>query len=157
MELSEKLRMLRLEAGRRRGLARALTQSEVVLAMRDLPAGGISQSYLSQLEQGQRVHLSARSRERLARFFGVHPGYLVSDDQPGDEPATLPFALSHPQAHHTLARLAAHPREPHIWPLVNHLLDLPEDEFRRFHELLTGSVPGAPFAPGRPAPATVER
>jgi hypothetical protein len=31
------------------------------------------------LESGRRVHLTASSRALLARFFKVHPGYLVSD------------------------------------------------------------------------------
>ncbi|MBX5451952.1 helix-turn-helix domain-containing protein [Thermogemmatispora sp.] len=39
----------------------------------------ISQAYLSQLESGKRVHLTASTRDLLARFFKVHPGYLVSD------------------------------------------------------------------------------
>ena len=39
----------------------------------------ISQSYLSLIEKGTRPHLSHESRQLLARFFKVHPGYLVSD------------------------------------------------------------------------------
>src|SRR6202012_2648915 len=39
----------------------------------------MSQAYLSQLEAGKRVHLTASSRDLLSRFFKVHPGYLVSD------------------------------------------------------------------------------
>src|SRR5205807_1836980 len=38
-----------------------------------------SQSYLSQVESGARPHLTERTRLLLARFFKVHPGYLVSD------------------------------------------------------------------------------
>ena len=39
----------------------------------------ISQSYLSQIENGQRPHLTNDTRLLLAKFFKVHPGYLVSD------------------------------------------------------------------------------
>src|SRR5438045_4666169 len=39
----------------------------------------ISQAYLSQLESAKRLHLTASSLTLLARFFKVHPGYLVSD------------------------------------------------------------------------------
>jgi transcriptional regulator with XRE-family HTH domain len=40
---------------------------------------GISQSYLSQIESGARPHLTHRTRQSLARFFKVHPGFLVDD------------------------------------------------------------------------------
>jgi len=52
---------------------------EVVTSMRDELQESLSQAYLSQLESGRRVHLTASSRALLARFFKVHPGYLVSD------------------------------------------------------------------------------
>ena len=41
----------------------------------------ISQSYLSQIESGARPHLTNSSRMLLARFFKVHPGYLVDDPE----------------------------------------------------------------------------
>jgi transcriptional regulator with XRE-family HTH domain len=41
----------------------------------------ISQSYLSLIEKGSRKHLSNESRQLLARFFKVHPGYLVDDPE----------------------------------------------------------------------------
>jgi transcriptional regulator with XRE-family HTH domain len=41
----------------------------------------ISQSYLSQIENGARPHLTNSSRMLLARFFKVHPGYLVDDPE----------------------------------------------------------------------------
>jgi transcriptional regulator with XRE-family HTH domain len=57
-----------------------MTQKEVVEAMKEeLEGKTISQGYLSQLESSKRVHLTASSRDLLARFFKVHPGYLVSD------------------------------------------------------------------------------
>ena len=41
----------------------------------------LSQSYLSQLESGARPHLTNTSRLLLAKFFKVHPGYLVDDPE----------------------------------------------------------------------------
>jgi transcriptional regulator with XRE-family HTH domain len=79
MELREKLIQLRMRAGESRGLGRPMTQVEVTTALRDELGQSLSQAYLSQLERGKRVHLSNTSREALARFFQVHPGYLVSD------------------------------------------------------------------------------
>src|SRR5207237_420837 len=35
--------------------------------------------YLSQIESGARPHLTSTTRVLLARFFRVHPGYLVDD------------------------------------------------------------------------------
>ena len=41
----------------------------------------LSQSYLSQIESGRRPHLTNTTRLLLARFFKVHPGYLVEDPE----------------------------------------------------------------------------
>src|SRR5947209_15249739 len=79
MNLSEKIKHLREVEGDMRGMGRAMTQMEVVRAMQDELAETISQAYLSQLENGKRVHLTASTRDLLARFFKVQPGYLVSD------------------------------------------------------------------------------
>jgi transcriptional regulator with XRE-family HTH domain len=79
MQLREKLVQLRALAGEQRGLGRPMTQVEVAEALRSELGRPFSQAYLSQLERGKRVHLSNTSREALARFFQVHPGYLVSD------------------------------------------------------------------------------
>jgi transcriptional regulator with XRE-family HTH domain len=79
VELREKLVQLRALAGERRGLGRPMTQVEVARALRFELGLSLSQAYLSQLERGKRVHLSNTSREALARFFQVHPGYLVND------------------------------------------------------------------------------
>src|SRR6266700_7188798 len=79
MNLAEKLKHLREVEGELRGLNRPMTQTEVVQAMREELHESISQAYLSQLESGKRVHLTASSRDLLANFFKVHPGYLVSD------------------------------------------------------------------------------
>jgi transcriptional regulator with XRE-family HTH domain len=79
MNLAEKIKHLREVEGELRDLNRAMTQVEVVRAMQEELNDHISQAYLSQLESGKRVHLTASSRDLLARFFKVHPGYLVSD------------------------------------------------------------------------------
>jgi hypothetical protein len=79
MTLGQKLRQLRHLEGELRGLGRELTQSELVRAIRRELGKTISQPYLSLIEKGTRRHLSQESRQLLARFFKVHPGYLVSD------------------------------------------------------------------------------
>jgi transcriptional regulator with XRE-family HTH domain len=88
MKLCDKIRYLREVEGQLRGLGRAMTQGEVVRAVREEmgDAGGakgangtLSQSYLSQIESGARPHLTNTTRLLLARFFKVHPGYLVDD------------------------------------------------------------------------------
>ncbi len=79
MNLAEKMKHLRAVEGELRELNRPMTQMEVVKAMQEELGETISQAYLSQLESSKRLHLTASSRELLARFFKVHPGYLVSD------------------------------------------------------------------------------
>ena len=79
MTLGEKIRHLRAVEGGLRGLDRPITQSEVVRAMNRELRKGISQAYLSQIESGARPHLTQATRELLARFFKVHPGFLVND------------------------------------------------------------------------------
>ncbi len=79
MKLAEKLRHLRFVEGTHRGLGRPMTKAEVVRAMRDELGEAISHPYLCQLEGGSRVHMTARTRDLLARFFKVLPGYLVDD------------------------------------------------------------------------------
>ena len=79
MSLGQKLRLLRHLEGHVRGLGRELTQTEVVRAIKAELHKSISQSYLSLIERGTRPHLSHGSRQLLAKFFKVHPGYLVSD------------------------------------------------------------------------------
>jgi transcriptional regulator with XRE-family HTH domain len=79
MTLGEKLKYLRQMEGTLRGLDRAMTQQEVADAIRNERHGSISQSYLSQIENGSRRHLTNDTRLLLADFFKVHPGYLVDD------------------------------------------------------------------------------
>src|SRR5579862_7903866 len=91
VKLGEKIRYLREVEGSLRGLGRPMTQLELVRAIRDeVSKGGgrakglekgtsISQSYLSQIESGARPHMTQSSRALLAKFFKVHPGFLVDD------------------------------------------------------------------------------
>ena len=81
MKLGEKIRYLREVEGTLRGLGRALTQQEVVDAIRRDLRQKLSQSYLSQIESGARPHLTNSTRMLLATFFKVHPGYLVDDPE----------------------------------------------------------------------------
>src|SRR6266702_1850465 len=87
MSVAEKIRYLREVEGSLRGLGRPMTQLELVRAIREESGKGrgrgkgtsISQSYLSQIENGVRPHMTQSSRALLAKFFKVHPGFLVDD------------------------------------------------------------------------------
>jgi transcriptional regulator with XRE-family HTH domain len=81
MKLGAKLRYLREVEGTLRGLGRAMTQQEIVRSIKRESGKAISQSYLSQIESGARPHLTNATRMLLARFFKVHPGYLVDDPE----------------------------------------------------------------------------
>src|SRR6202142_2540499 len=81
MRLGEKIRYLRLVEGTLRGLGREMTQQETVRAIAREMKKPLSQSYLSQIESGARPHLTNSTRMLLAKFFGVHPGYLVDDPE----------------------------------------------------------------------------
>ena len=81
MRLGEKLRYLREIEGALRGRERELTQSEIVRLLKKEQGQAISQAYLSQIESGARPHLTNSSRMLLAKFYKVHPGYLVDDPE----------------------------------------------------------------------------
>ncbi|MFZ1930088.1 MAG: helix-turn-helix transcriptional regulator [Candidatus Sulfotelmatobacter sp.] len=81
MKLGEKIRYLREVEGSLRGLGRPMTQQEIVKAVRQELRKSISQSYLSQIESGARPHMTQSSRALLAKFFKVHPGFLVDDPE----------------------------------------------------------------------------
>jgi transcriptional regulator with XRE-family HTH domain len=81
MTLGEKLRYLREVEGTLRGLDRELSQLEMARLIQKELGKSISQSYLSQIESGARPHLTNSTRMLLARFFKVHPGYLVDDPE----------------------------------------------------------------------------
>jgi transcriptional regulator with XRE-family HTH domain len=81
MRLGEKLRYLREVEGALRGLDREISQQEVSRLIQKELGKSISQSYLSQIESGARPHLTNSTRLLLAKFFKVHPGYLVDDPE----------------------------------------------------------------------------
>lgn len=81
MKLGEKIRYLREVEGSLRGLDRAMSQLELVRAIGRETGSKLSQSYLSQIESGARPHLTNTTRQILAGFFKVHPGYLVDDPE----------------------------------------------------------------------------
>ena len=125
MRLGEKLRYLRQIEGTLRGVDRELSQLEVSRLIQKEMGKPISQSYLSQIESGARPHLTNSTRMLLAKFFKVHPGYLV-DDPEGyqteliSEVATLEDKLDlwlisgaerfdrDPELHHALLDVARH-------------------------------------------------
>lgn len=136
MELQQKLKHLRAVEGTMRGLARPMTQSEVIQAMQRELGETLSQAYLSQIESGKRQHLSAKSRSLLARFFKVHPGYLVSDP-PGYEVDLLSEPLEDQNAH-LITWLAASAEEWRADPLIQRVFEKLADhpDPRQIFELL---------------------
>ena len=81
MTLGEKIRYLREVEGSLRELGRPMTQQELVRAVRKELGKTISQSYISQMESGNRPHMTQSTRALLAKFFKVHPGFLVDDPE----------------------------------------------------------------------------
>lgn len=62
-----------------RGRPGELSKAEVVRLLEREQGERLSLPYLSQLEAGRRVHMTNRTRLLLARFYRIHPGYLVDD------------------------------------------------------------------------------
>jgi transcriptional regulator with XRE-family HTH domain len=154
MNLAEKLKHLREVEGELRGLNRPMTQMEIVKAMNEELDERISQAYLSQLESGKRLHLTASSRDLLARFFKVHPGYLVSDppdystdlitDMTSDEDRLTTWLTasaaewrSEPDMQELLQRLADSPEAHRYLSLFRKLTELPVDELEAIVEAVT--------------------
>jgi len=81
MRLGEKIRYLREVEGTLRGLDREMSQQELARLIQKELGKSISQSYLSQIESGARPHITNSTRMLLAKFFKVHPGYLVDDPE----------------------------------------------------------------------------
>src|SRR6202008_2620419 len=81
MTLGEKIRYLREVEGSLREFGRPMTQQEIVRAVKQELGKSISQSYLSQIERGSGPHITQSSRTLLAKFFKVHPGFLVDDPE----------------------------------------------------------------------------
>lgn len=142
MKLGEKIRYLREVEGSLRGLNRAMNQLELVRAIMAETGSKLSQSYLSQIENGARPHLTATTRQILAGFFKVHPGYLV-DDPEGYSPELL-SELQHfenkldlwlisgaerfrrdPELKHALLTLARHEHTRECVLLLESILETP--------------------------------
>ncbi|HUH63971.1 MAG TPA: helix-turn-helix transcriptional regulator [Terracidiphilus sp.] len=118
MKLGEKIRYLREVEGSLRGLDRAMSQLELVRAIGRETGSKLSQSYLSQIESGSRPHLTNTTRQILAGFFKVHPGYLV-DDPEG----------YHPELQSDLRPAAANDQKLDLWLVSG------AERFRRDPEL----------------------
>ena len=143
MTVGEKLRYLRTIEGTLRGLDREMTQQSVSDAIEGELGVRISQGYLSQIERGQRRHLTNTTRMALARFFKVHPGYLVDDpegyhDELTSDVRTLEDNLDlwlisgaerfhhDAEVHEALIKLAMHPDTRRCLALVGAILDTPD-------------------------------
>jgi transcriptional regulator with XRE-family HTH domain len=142
MKLGEKLRYLREMEGNLRGLNRAMTQQELLRAIEAETGDSMSQSYLSQIESGARPHLTNKTRALLAKFFKVHPGYLV-DDPEGYHPELLSDARTlddkldlwlvdgaerfrrDPELRHALLELARHPQSRQCLLLLDAVIETP--------------------------------
>ncbi|PYV96167.1 MAG: transcriptional regulator, partial [Acidobacteria bacterium] len=62
MTVAEKIRYLREVEGSLRGLGRPMTQLELVRYIRKEQGKSISQSYISQIENGSRPHMTQSTR-----------------------------------------------------------------------------------------------
>jgi transcriptional regulator with XRE-family HTH domain len=143
MTLGEKVRFLRTVEGRLRGIDGPMTQQALADAIKREIGVHISQSYLSQIERGIRPHMTNTTRMALARFFKVHPGYLV-DDPEGfhteltSDVRTLEDNLDlwliggaeqftdDPEVRDALLKLAKHPDTRRCLTLVGAILETPE-------------------------------
>ena len=152
MTLGEKLRYLRLVEGTLRGLEREMSQAEVSRAMRRELGKSVSQAYLSQIEKGIRPHLTNTTRMLFARFFKVHPGYLVNDPEGFHEELTseirtledkLDLWLIHgaerfrrdAEVHEALLAIAKSPDSRRCLALLKEILETPNLAERLFQVL----------------------
>ena len=177
MRLCDKLRYLREIEGSLRGLGRAMTQGELVRSLREEMGESLSQSYLSQIESGSRPHLTNNSRLLLAKFFKVHPGYLV-DDPEGYHAELLSDIRDHedkldlwlvagaerfsrdPELGRALLALARHDDSRRCLLLLESVLETPQLADRLFEllrpctEIAGGNKTGSHLAAPVPAPVT---
>lgn len=169
MKLGEKLRYLREVEGSLRGLSRSISQQELVRAIRSETGASLSQSYLSQIESGARPHLTNTTRQVLAKFFKVHPGYLV-DDPEGYHAELLSDARAlddkldlwlvggaerfrrDAALRHALLGIARHPDSRRCLILLNAVVETPGLVDRLF-DVLHSPQPAAPAAPAAAQPA----
>ena len=142
MKLGEKIRYLREVEGTLRGFDREISQLELARLIEKESGKSISQSYLSQIESGARPHLTNGTRMLLARFFKVHPGYLVDDPEGfqnelisdlGALEDKLDLWLvegadrfrKEPALHHALLAIAKHKDSRSCLVLLAHILENP--------------------------------
>jgi transcriptional regulator with XRE-family HTH domain len=142
MTLGDKIRYLREVEGTMRGLDRAMTQKEMLRAIAKDQKKTLSQSYLSQIESGARPHLTNTSRMLLAKFFRVHPGYLVDDPEGYSTELISDFGAledkldlwlvsgaerfnNDPEVHEALLALAKHPDSRRCLMLLRLILENP--------------------------------
>jgi len=160
MKLGEKLRYLRMVEGTLRGMDREMTQQDLARALRKEMGRGLSQSYLSQIESGARPHLTNASRMLLARFFRVHPGYLVDDPEGFHTELTSDLRATEdrldlwliagaeqfardPELSHALLHLAKHHDTRKCLVLLDAILETPE-LVERLAEVLKPGLAAAP-------------
>ena len=142
MNLRDKLRYLREVEGSLRGLDRPLTQAEVVRALNAEHKKGISQAYLSQIESGKRPHMTNDTRALLAKFFKVHPGFLVDDPEGFHTELTSDLRTTEgrldiwllqgadhfrndPEVAEVMVKMARHPDTRSCFLLLGSILDTP--------------------------------
>jgi transcriptional regulator with XRE-family HTH domain len=171
MTLGEKLRYLREVEGALRGLDRELSQAELARLIQKEAGKGISQSYLSQIESGARPHLTNATRLLLARFFKVHPGYLVDDpegfqnelvsDLGAVEDKLDSFLIGgaerfarDPELHHALLTIAKHKDSRMCFHLLGEILENPGLAERLIEVLRTPAAPAKSSRSGRTGKAT---
>jgi len=166
MKLGEKLKYLREAEGELRGLGRAISQQEMVRALRAETGAALSQSYLSQIESGARPHMTNTTRQVLAKFFKVHPGYLV-DDPEGyhvelqSDARTLDDKLDmwliggaerfrrDPELRRALLAIARHPESRRCLMLLNAVIETPGLVDRLFEVLHPAEANGLGREPAR--------
>lgn len=139
LRLADKLRTLRELEGACRGLPGPLPKSAVVKLIRAELGERISLPYLSQLEAGTRTHMTNQTRLLLARFFRVHPGYLVDDPEAFQETLATPLAEVGDALSAWLRAGAARFREDRdVAEALGRLADHPErrDALRLVHAVL---------------------
>jgi len=143
MRLGEKVRFLRTVEGRLRGLEVEMTQQALAEAIEREVGVHMSQAYLSQIERGARPHLTNTTRMALAKFFKVHPGYLVDDPEGFHTELTSDVRAlednldlwliggaeqfaNDPEVRDALLKLAKHPDTRQCLALVGAILETPE-------------------------------
>jgi transcriptional regulator with XRE-family HTH domain len=154
MTMGEKLRHLRAIEGALRGMERPMSQQEVARALKSELGGGLSQSYLSQIESGTRAHLTSGSRMLLARFFKVHPGHLVDD--PDGYDTELTSALRRGRDRLAAWLLGGAEEFAHDAELSDAMRQIAEHRHRRQVLLLASAIIEAPELAKRMA-ASLER